>query len=632
MTAKVMVFAPSPKTEKTVRDVWQKLEEIGSGECEYELEVVVPAGNENTIPVDADALVARGNSATFLRERFHELPVVEIPITGIDVLRALGTCRRRWPGKPVAFIGTPNMMIDMDKYRKITGMDVVAFPIEMRSELDGIMDDIERRGIDIVIAGHYTCVQLERRRFTAVPLHSGAEAIEQALRLGRQSAYYSVMRQQQTMRWRGLIDCIGEGIIAADSRGRISLFNRYASELLGISGEDAIGRQAGDVIKQPRLRELLSGGDADGEIMSISGQELTVSKVSVRFRGEAAGYIAHIQKVSKIQQLEENIRKRSHERGLTAKYTFDSITGESEAMRETIETAKIYSHVDSNVLIEGATGTGKELFAQSIHNASGRRAAPFVAVNCAAIPESLLESELFGYADGAFTGARRGGKAGLFELAHNGTIFLDEIHGMSLTLQGRLLRVIQEKEIMRIGGDKVVPVNVRIISATNRSLRKLVESGEFRDDLYFRLDVLKLELPPLSARGEDAVLMARKFIEGFCRDLGREPLELSPAVCRRLLEHSWPGNVRELRNFCEKLCVLCRGDQVGLDALTSFPMLMCGNDTGRRRSLRGSSREAERREIEAALSRCGGNRSRAAAELGIGRTTLWKKMRELGIE
>lgn len=277
------------------------------------------------------------------------------------------------------------------------------------------------------------------------------------------------------------------------------------------------------------------------------------------------------------------------------------------------------------------SGTGKELFSQSIHNASERHGQPFVAVNCAAIPENLLESELFGYSSGAFTGASKEGKPGLFELAHNGTIFLDEISEMPLALQSRLLRVIQEREIMRIGHDKVIPINVRVIAASNRNLYDQVCKGQFREDLYYRLDVLALTIPPLRERGSDISLLARAFLTEFGIAQNRKPLNLTPAAAHYLEQQPWQGNIRELRNFCERLSVLCSNqDCIDADELPAFlPDTITTTHFIQSHSVFSPSISGEQARILNALATADGNKTAAAQALGISRVTLWRQLKKL---
>jgi transcriptional regulator with PAS, ATPase and Fis domain len=304
-----------------------------------------------------------------------------------------------------------------------------------------------------------------------------------------------------------------------------------------------------------------------GALQKIQKVVVAANRVPIKIEEQVIGAVATFQDITKIQELEGQIRKKIHHKGLIAKYFFSDIIGKSQSIRETLYDAEKFSKVDSNILIIGETGTGKELVAQSIHNSSNRSIGPFVAVNCAALPPSLLESELFGYVEGAFTGAAKGGKAGLFELAHKGTIFLDEVSEISLDLQGRMLRVLQEREIMRLGDDRIIPVDVRIISATNRNLRKMVAEGKFRQDLLYRLDVLKINVPCLRDRKEDILPLIEYFLNRYNEKFRKNIHCITPDAQNLLIEYEWPGNIRELKNIVERLAVLTVDVRINTDSV-----------------------------------------------------------------
>ena len=339
-----------------------------------------------------------------------------------------------------------------------------------------------------------------------------------------------------------------------------------------------------------------------------------------------AGALIFIKNTDRIIEEESRIRRGLSEKGLTAKYTFEDILGQSAAIRENIRMAERYSGVNSNVLIIGETGTGKELFAHSIHQASKRSHQPFVALNCAALPENLLESELFGYEAGAFSGASKGGKTGLFELAHKGTIFLDEIGEIPITLQAKLLRVLQEKEIRRIGSTSVHPVDVRVISATNINMEEKIKEGKFRSDLYYRLNLLDISIPPLRERKEDIQELVDHYLTRFACEMGKSIPTVTKDAARILKEHSWPGNVRELRNICERLTVL--NDTSIIDE-----ELLCQLKIFRKEETFSVGETADSRE-DSVYDRLKPRKKKKdlAEELGVSRTTLWrmaKRQKEL---
>jgi transcriptional regulator with PAS, ATPase and Fis domain len=400
--------------------------------------------------------------------------------------------------------------------------------------------------------------------------------------------------------------------------------------------DDPIGRLAEKLLPQLGLARVLATRRTElGEIVIMNGQQLAVNRVPIVVGNLTAGAVATFQPVAAIQELEGKIRQIIYQRGHVAKLSFSDILGESLAIRRAIAVAKEYSEVNSNVLIMGESGTGKEMFAQSIHNASSRRKGPFVAVNCAALPENLLESELFGYAEGAFTGASRGGKMGLFEMGHRGTIFLDEISEISPKLQGRLLRVLQEREIMRLGDDRVIPVDVRVITATNQDLGRMMQENLFRTDLYYRVDILRLVIPPLRERREDIVPMMRHFLEFYCLRSKKEFKEIDLDTQNLLSGYHWPGNVRELRNVAERLAVL--GSIGGIESrdvegMLSQPfakkIISKAVTNIRPVNVESGRGNLNRSLLIQVLEESNYHYGKAAARLGISRTTLWRRLKD----
>ena len=344
-----------------------------------------------------------------------------------------------------------------------------------------------------------------------------------------------------------LMEILDEGIVGVNERGEVFASNHKLEEITGIPGARALQRPAAEVYPfVPFARCLAERAPQPAQVVSANGVNMNVAVAPVLRGGACIGAFATVQRFSDAENRQNELRSQLLHKGYRAKYTFDDVVGQSPAIRRCITILKKMSLTQLPVLLIGETGTGKELFAHAVHNASPRANGPFVAINCAAMPENLLESELFGYEEGAFTGARKGGKPGLFEFAHKGTLFLDEVEGMSTALQCKLLRVLQEREIMRVGGNRIVSVDVRIVAATNENLDKMVEEGTFRRDLYYRLNTLPVLIPPLREREGDLVLL----IDHFRKGIGAS-FTLSPELERLLLTHQWRGNIRELRNVVE---------------------------------------------------------------------------------
>jgi Transcriptional regulator containing PAS, AAA-type ATPase, and DNA-binding domains len=342
---------------------------------------------------------------------------------------------------------------------------------------------------------------------------------------------------------------IEAGVVGVDTSGRVSSCNEQAALLLGRTADSIVGEAASELFPRLPFAEVLqTKTPVVDRLERQGGQEIGYSIDPIIHSGSLYGAVAVISPRAGKARKPAKIEARQLSKGYRARYSFDDLVAESSSMRRCRDIAIRAAASSSSILIYGESGTGKEVFAQAIHNASERSAQPFVAINCGALPESLLESELFGYEEGAFTGARKGGKPGLFELAHHGTLFLDEMASMPLSIQMRLLRVLEEREVMRLGGDRVIGVDIRVIAVTNRDPRKLVDEGSLREDLYYRLNVLPIRIPPLRERPEDIMPLVRRFQGQF-----GSSFELTAEAEELLMAHDWPGNARELRNYVEYL-------------------------------------------------------------------------------
>ncbi|MDR3562606.1 MAG: sigma 54-interacting transcriptional regulator [Negativicutes bacterium] len=590
-----------------------------------------------SLPFRGDAIIARGFTAKVLKE--YNLPHIEIPVTGYDIIRAVNKCTSHHKTKKIACIGSLNMVYGLQSIKEILDVELDSYHVENEAELAEQIQNALQAGAEAIIGGLTVNRMAQALGVPSTIIEVGKEAVHQVLDEAIRAVDLTRLERARTERFKLLMDYAYEGIIAIDSSGTITTFNQRAQDITRIDGEKCIGRHIDAVLPDINLSQTLRSGKSElGNIFTINNVTIVANLVPIVVEQRTAGAIVTFDNIAKIQEVEGHIRKKTHEKGLVAKYHFDNIIGQSPAIVETIRFAQKYSKVNSNILLVGETGTGKELFAQSIHNTSSRKEKPFVAVNCAAIPEPLLESELFGYAEGAFTGAARGGKQGYFELAHGGTLFLDEISELSPNLQGRLLRVLQENEVMPLGANKVIPVNVRILSATNKNLPKLVASGLFRQDLFYRLDVLRLFLPPLRGRKEDIPTLIQHFIEKNRRKLGGPKFRIFPEVIQMLTEYPWPGNVRELKNYCERLVILVEEETVDLGTarkIIDFDGYFSADPAGVISSPAAASApsigESEAAAIRTTLLQVGNDKSLAAKLLGVHPTTLWRKMRKHGL-
>ena len=584
-----------------------------------------------TLQVDCDAIIARGATAAAFQEAHPHIPVINLPVTSYDVLAAVHECRERLRAEHIAIMGADALLYGVQRVAGILGVRLECHKVTCEEDAAACVEQAKKNGVCAVISGAMTVDIARRNGMNAVLIESGKEAILQAAQEAVRTARVAKQNQAITERMKAIMNYAYEGIVAVDEKGLITVFNQTAAELSGMNAQAAVGRPVREVLPQTGLLRVLSTGQPElGELQNLNGVMVAKNRIPVKVKEKVVGAVATFQNVVQLQELEGRIRKKIHPKGLKAKYCFADMIGESDVLAEVIDRTRKFSAVDSNVLITGETGTGKELLAQSCHNSSKRRFEAFVAVNCAALPENLLESELFGYVEGAFTGAAKAGKAGLFELAHQGTIFLDEVSEIPVRLQGRLLRVLQEREIMRLGDDRVLPVDVRVIAATNRDLKKLADQNVFRRDLLYRLDVLHIQIPPLRRRTADIVALLRHYFAVYNQKFGKTLQHISPDAEKLLLSYEWPGNVRELRNICEQLAVLIDGDTVRSQDVCKVLAMDEKHPMEANAPVSGieSVQNLDGETIERMLIHTAGNKTKAAELLGISRTTLWRKLSE----
>lgn len=378
-----------------------------------------------------------------------------------------------------------------------------------------------------------------------------AKYVETIIRLNKRLHDHAEETNRSNRYLYKVLNHVNDGLIAFDQHEKITVFNETCEAIFGIRSTRAIGRPLSNLIREPSIYKFLTQTQAQDEMVGkIGDNQYVIGKMAI---DPLKSYVCTFKNTKDTFDMEKKLRQMMTKRGHVAKYQLDHIVGQSDVIKNCIETAKKLATTDLSLLIQGESGVGKEIFASAIHNASPRANGPFLAINFSALPEELAESELFGYEEGAFTGAKKGGKKGLFEEANGGTIFLDEIGDISPRIQARLLRVLQEKEIRRVGGAEIISINVRVIAATHRDLKQMCHDGAFREDLYHRLRKLYLRIPPLRERIDDL----NPLIDYFSTSSGNRSLKMSPEVMSRLSRYSWSGNVRELQNLIEYLQVVC---------------------------------------------------------------------------
>lgn len=626
------VVANHPEREKVNADVQAlRVDEIPD----------IPAGTY-------DAIIARGYTAQKTLTKYSETtPTIRVHISGYDIIRAVYECREKYHPKKIAICGLDESLSEAAGVCKILGVEANVYAPVRNQDLPQVLNKAIEDGCDALVSGYSANLLAGKMGLNSVVIQTGAAALSQVM----DEAIYTVERIRHerviSQMYKTIIYSSDAGLLYVDREGIIRVRNHVARQMNG--NVSIMGKPLKMVISwlEPLFCSVMKNGKVETRLISIPGSKITVSvKCSpVIANNELSGVVFNLTDVTQIQELESQIRRKLSERGLKARYTFDQIIHKSKEIDRVIQLAGRYAASDSNVIIIGETGTGKELFAQSIHNASKRKNGPFVAVNCAALPENLLESELFGYVEGAFTGTSKGGKMGLFEQAHGGTLFLDEVGEISMAIQTKLLRVLQERQVRRIGDNKVINVDVRIISATNKSIRKMADVGQFRRDLVYRLDVLRLFLPPLREREADVELLFVNQLQGMAKRNGQLPVKIEAGVFPLLCQYPFFGNIRELRNIAERVFVLHEGDIINahdvhealypadLDMDPSFA-ISTGTGLAELTETQEQNSEnflGEEERLRQALKISGGNKGKAAKLLGIDRSTLWRRMKKYEI-
>jgi transcriptional regulator with PAS, ATPase and Fis domain len=578
----------------------------------------------------ADALICYADLSKTI-QTLVTIPTVSLRPSVSDILRGMQQAKE-WLTKSGSN-PTTDKVVGISGHCIIDDAITVAAILGLKTKIISELESTKMSGILAIVkevpdlvAPQAPPIEYTAENIPCFPVAVGQEALLKAVRQAQELVTESHKEWAQLEQIKTTMEFTGVGIVTIDIQRRITYANQLAEKLLKVPKNELVGKVTAGVFTDVNLDDALLYGQTILMPLADGGEQgLTCRVVPMIIGGQTVGAVLTIYESSPPYK-DRSCKVRS-ESGHTATYHFEDFITVSKTMKELLDVASNYASVDSTILIIGDTGTGKEIIAQSIHNCSRRRHGPFVAVNCAALPESLLESELFGYEYGAFTGARKNGKKGLFEQADKGTIFLDEIGEISLGMQARLLRVIQEREIMRIGGDKVIPVDVGIVAATHRNLPELIEKGLFRRDLYYRLAVLPLRLPPLSAKKEDIPTLFESINKKLSAKLYKQPLTFNNESLNVLLRYPWPGNVRELESVIERLLVLKNGGTVtGEDVKKVLDNGFDQQTDAIRIIPRGTMAEMEQAIILQVLNETG-SQDETAKILGISATTIWRKIK-----
>ncbi|SFK45294.1 sigma 54-interacting transcriptional regulator [Succinivibrio dextrinosolvens] len=562
--------------------------------------------------------ISRGGTANYLKG-VKGLTVVDLTASFFDIQKSLNELIAKGCRK-IAVVSQDNVIGPTPAEFAINDIEVELHPCSNTEEIMNTVNSCIKDGADGIVG---CVVAIETARQYAVEISpvevdffSVKKGILQALELEK-----NLDNQERTIdRLESLLNNIEEGVVIFDSENTPILYNEYAGRIMRPEPIDRWYKV---------LENEINSSSDTSRVITLNQNKILIRVISLAHDSHEDKVVI-LQDSTAIEETAKNIKISSYEKGLYARHNFNDIIFSCPAMEDTVSLAKRFANSDSTVMIFGETGAGKEGFAQSIHNSSPRANKPFVSVNCASLPQGLVASELFGYVEGAFTGARRNGKKGLFELAQGGSIFLDEITEIPLEVQSQFLRVIQEREIMRIGDDRIIPLDIRIICATNKDILTLCEEGKFRYDLYYRLNVLSLSIPPLRERGDDIIIMFRAFIAEFCKKKP-DDIFIDDDVQKMLLNYNWPGNVRELRNVAEALSFF--GSEIKKQ---NVERILHRNITGMSANHNSSSsifrddltmEELEKYYYKYMLARH--NNTEIAKLAGISRSTLWKKLKQL---
>ncbi len=640
-------IAPYPELALLVREVCQELHRnilIETGDLEE--------GARQALRMEEsgmDVVISRGGTAIAIQKTVTDLPVVEIQVSGFDIIRALHHAKQQTD--KIAIVGFEPFTYEPDDLGDILGIDlnVVVLKSAWHDQFQYIEEKlraIHKQGYSCIVGDNISVKIAQQLGMYGYLIKSGKEALTHSIFEAERVAAIRRQEIEKAKRAKSIIEFAYEGIISIDHEGIIDIFNPRAENIFARHAYKVLGKHIDDVLPAMKLSRTLQTGFQEREKMLTVGKSNVLANIiPIKVNNQVVRVVATLQKTSHIQRMEQKIREEFYLKGHTADHSFQDIIGHTPIIRQAKEEARDYAQMDLPVLIYGETGTGKELFAQAIHNAGVRHSKPFVAFNCAALPENLIESELFGHVEGAFTGARKKGRAGLFEQAHRGTLVLDEIGEIPTGIQARLLRVLQESKIRRLGNDRVTPIDVRIIVATNKKLAQLVDERKFREDLYYRINVLQLTIPPLRQRKEDIPMLINFFLKKYAQRIKKIVTGISREGMDLLIEYDWPGNVRQLENIVERLMVRTKEQYIMTGLVKEIMQSLRGyaavaSERHAQQELKSppeftfhiprtaSLADIEKMIIQQVLQEERGNKGTAAARLHIGRTTLWRKLKE----
>lgn len=558
------------------------------------------------------------------------VPVINMKIYVQDILHSLMIASKY--NKDIVLVISDLVTFNTEEWKDLIHDNIIIERFYSVDEIDNVVKKYKDKQNSVVIVGEgIPCAYAKEYNLDYVSFSASDETIHDVIERAIEAMDNLFVQKYRYNILRNVLDHVHDAVVAIDTDENIIMYNERAQELLKKDKVDVISYKLTEIFPELDflVEPLKNKVSKYNEIINIKNIVVTANITLMELENQFIGLLCTFQDITKLQSIEKNIRFELNKKGLIAKYKFKDIIAHDPIMKNTLAKAVQIGASDSTVMIYGESGSGKEMVAQSIHNISLRNNEPFVAVNCGALTESLLESELFGYEEGSFTGARKGGKAGLFELAHKGTIFLDEINSMSINLQTKLLRVIQEKEVMRIGSDYVIPLDIRILAAANENLKHKIKEGSFRSDLFYRLNILEIHLPPLRKRKMDIIPLFKHFLTTRSNEV--QTFEIKEEMEKTLLNYSWPGNVRELSNVAERYILFGELDidanEVNTEIYKSETII---NDDGNDNAELSLNLKEINNYVEAKvismLENQGMSKNDIAKTLGISRSSLWNKI------
>lgn len=625
MDTKIGIIASDKELKKSIIELFT--EDVEQGK------IIIDILDPDNIEKQGKILESKGAKAIIARSGGYSLtvgrvniPVIQLRITTLDILFSIKTAIKS--NKEIVLIISDLEYFDYEEWKSMISANVIIERFSYKEEIgERVSKYLYKREQVIIVGGGMPCSYAQRLNIEFVHLGASNESINDGITYARELVDNLYEQEYKNEVLKTILDGVHDAVIAVNQEGKIILYNERARKLLKKESNDVMDKRLLDVY--PELEFIMDVMENKinryNEIRTLKKIVVTANTSILKVDGDIHGVLCSFQDITKLQNLEKKIRYELNKKGLVTKYKIQDIIACDPIMKNTLSKAMKIGLTDSTVIIYGESGTGKEMIVQSMHNVSRRKNEPFVAINCAAISESLLESELFGYEEGAFTGARKGGKPGLFELAHGGTLFLDEINSISLNLQSKLLRVLEEKEVMRIGSDYVIPLNIRIISATNEDLKRKAYAGKFRRDLFYRLNILELHIPSLRERKKDILPLFKYYLEKFSGEA--DEMIVDSSLEKKLIKYSWPGNVRELRNIAQRYAIFKEVDLNDIEIIENDREVINENlDCHDEKvvNLKEINRYVEEKVIEM-LSSSGMSKTEMAKQLGISRTALWKK-------